>query len=156
MDLLLVLNNAGLSKVLQDALNPGATGPPGLLKEAPHLALYTVGPAPGPGVALADYTEATYDGYARLPLVFAPGGSAPDGRAQSMAPSVIFSPTGTVTANSIAGALLVNALTGGILLGVLKFPSPRSLSGPTDDLQIQIRFAVPSSAPEWGSGNTLP
>ncbi len=150
MDVLLRLVKGGLNHLLLDALNNAGVGYKGLLVDTPHLALYKAGPGFAVGNILSAFTLADYDGYANLPVTFGPAGEGAGGRPQSLAPSVLFSPTGATTANAILGVLLVDALVATELWGQGVFAAPIDLAKAADDLEIVPKFAVPLSAADWG------
>jgi hypothetical protein len=100
-------------------------------------------PAPTPGLLMSGITEANYDGYARQPLVwFAPFLDSA-GPADAAAQNLHFSPSDANVPNTITGAFVASALTGGQLLLAAAFATPVALTSPLLALNLAPVFQLP-------------
>lgn len=107
--------------------------------------LYTNDISPDWETAIADLTEATFDGYVGKDLVetaitFADG----SGNFVTQYPSVAFQPTGSATPNEIFG-YWVESLALGVglrALWIVRFAEPVQLNGPEDALIVEPRLII--------------
>jgi hypothetical protein len=119
------------------------------------VGLYTNAVAPTLNTTLANLNEANYDGYARqaahtFSSVFIDG----NGLVTIEAESSIFSPTDTVTANTIYG-LFLTGHDSTKLLAVEPFDTPIPLVGPLSSITIIPRVGLQPTAP-WGFSVVAP
>ena len=150
MDLELLAVNGAMNKMLDDFLDVTVAGNhTGLLGTA-HVGLFQA-PTPAFNInrVLADITEATFDGYARKPVVWGNQSVDPAGRQSVHGGGLLFSPTGAVTPNTLTGIFLADALVAGILLALAYFAEGVAFDGIEDDLTIVPVFAVPLVG-NWG------
>jgi len=150
MDVVLQLVNAAMAKILTDILDETVAGNhDGLLADA-HVGLFQTGtPGFSEGRVLADIVVATYDGYARQPVVWGSVGVDPNLRQSVHGGGLLFSPTGSVTPNTLTGIFLADALVAGNLLGLAYFETPISFASIADDLTVVPVVAVPLVG-NWG------
>ena|SRR5882672_3348333 len=89
-----------------------------------------------------DFTEATFDGYAALPVAaFDAAYLTADGSAETIPTTIAhFAPTGTTTPNVIAGYWLVGS--NGDYLGGEVFDTPVPLNSPTTALNLILKWQV--------------
>lgn len=117
----------------------------------PDIMLFTNAIAPDGDTELADLTEATYDGYARVEVTA--WSAVFDNLSQE--PTIasdgdLFKPTGGTTPNLITGAALVSG-DGLTLLGVEVFDNPIALNEAADGFQYAARITLPEGA-NYGQG----
>lgn len=91
------------------------------------VALATDGPDPTLGVTLADYTEATFNGYARAAIGVPGAIFSHNGREKIVWPSKQFTPTDAVKPETITHILIVSLAVAGDLLAVVTLDAPYSL-----------------------------
>ncbi len=114
------------------------------------VGLYT-SPTPPlqPTSTMANITEANYDGYSRQEIVWLPEIVEVDGSVTKKGQNMLFAPTDALISNTIQGAFLASAASGGVLIGAAAAPTPIPLIGPAPGL-----FIVPvlklTSAPNYG------
>jgi len=130
---MLILTRKTIDELLTVAMQAATGALAGPLNTA-HIALATTGPAPTPDVALADYTECTFAGYARKTL--ATPGTAFDSanRVKVVYPAVQFQPTDASIPETVGYILWVDAATGGNLLAVIQLPNPAPMGNNQDAL----------------------
>jgi len=90
---------------------------------------------PNKDSVLADFTEATFDGYAAPTLTFANAYIGPDNTVKLTAPSELFVPTGSTTPNIIYGWYIV--ANGTDVFSSNRFDTEVPLTGPTTGLVAQ-------------------
>jgi len=142
----------GLAHILSDVLQfASQTVVPGTLN-AVWVGLFTAGPAWAIGNFLAQYSEATYSGYARKQIVWGSQGIDANLRAEVQGGALQFQPTGNTPSNTIVGVLVCDASTAGNLIAVGMLSSSKILGVTTDVLTIVPRFAVPGviTPVDWG------
>jgi hypothetical protein len=71
------------------------------------LGLYTAGPTPAAGSLLANFTEATFTGYARQGVTWNTPTNEPDGSQSVLGNLAVFELSNTTTLNTIVGALII-------------------------------------------------
>lgn len=110
---------------------------------ANKVALYQSNTIPSPARPLSDYTEATYDGYAKKSVTWSAPTRSDDGFIEVVGVIAEFRPTGSVTPNSIYGVLLVDT-TGAILYGAARFddPVPLPMNSTLDQILITLRIRI--------------
>ena len=99
-------------------------------------------PAPTPGLILSGITEANYQGYARQPVVWFPTFIDSAGPQDLAAQNMQFTPTGSATGNTITGAFIATALTGGVLYLAATLPVPVALPSPGYALDLSPVFQL--------------
>jgi len=156
VELSLRLVRGGLVKILADLLDVTVAGNHTGLIGSAHLGLFVQGtPGFSESLTLADIVEATYDGYARLPVAWGSTGQDPLGRPSVHGTSDLFSPTGSVTPNTLTGVFIADALAAGNLLGLAYFPAQIIFNGIEDDLTIVPVVKIPSDLDNWGAINAI-
>lgn len=113
-----------------------------------HVGLYTgiVG-LPTSDRVLADLTEATFTGYARLPMTsWTDPYNAADGKVTISGAAKHFTPTDAVTPNTIQGWFIASALAGGVLLAIEPLDTPAPLANADNTLSILPRFSLDPNA----------
>jgi hypothetical protein len=132
-----------MQRVAQALIEHSTSGPFNGPLEAVWMGLYQP-PTPNIGIhsTLANITEATYDGYARQPVVWYPPILSSSGPETLYGQDLNFSPTGSVTPNGITGIFLADALTAGNLLMAAVLPAPVPLNGPTTALVVEPVFQM--------------
>ena len=97
-----------------------------------QIHLYQNDIAPSPSTLLADFVEATFDGYAAPVVTPASWPIFLQGISQAVAvgPAQVFSPTGNVTPNVIYGYYVTDN-TGARLLWAERFAEPKVMNGVT-------------------------
>lgn len=118
------------------------------------LGLYTAPTSPIlPTSDLAAITEANYDGYARQEIAWFPEFVNQAGQVTKKGQNMQFAPTDGTVSNTITGAFLATALSGGSLIAAAVAPVPIPLNGPPNALFIVPVLLLPSipvyGAPEW-------
>lgn len=110
-------------------------------------------PAIQPSSTMANITEATYDGYVRQEVVWLPEIVNTAGQVIKKGQNMAFTPTDALVTNSITGAFLATALTGGSLIAAAAAPAPIPITGPPSGLFIVPVLLLPSTqvygGPEW-------
>src|SRR5262245_28350829 len=136
-----------LRALLDDALAAlnATTGAPGVLKTA-HVALLSEAPAYSVDMVAATLKECTYDGYARIPVVFGTVSHSDTGQSQLQGAAALFSPTGIVTPGVAAGCAIYDALTAGNPLAVATFSPPYTMAAPSDDLTVVPVISLPAAS----------
>lgn len=105
--------------------------------------LYQAPVGTSPLVVLADFTEATFDGYAAsAALTWGAVGTDTVNLADVTAQEVEWVPTGTVTPNTIAGVYITDA-AGTALLFWQEFPAAIAVNGPPDVVRWVPKFQLP-------------
>jgi hypothetical protein len=143
-----VPSNFFLEKLLAQCIDHAVAGPfsgvlDGLYLGLGQIPTGTLSPSDG----VSAITEATYDGYARLPITWK--GPYTDGAGQQAIQSgaEYFTPTGSTTANTITTMFLADALTAGNLILSEVLPGgPYFLSGPTTALGMAVVFQLPQGS----------
>jgi hypothetical protein len=112
-----VPTNFFLQKLLTQLIDHAVAGPYSGLLDGTYLGLGqqptgTLNPTQG----LSAITEATYDGYARLPLTWHGPYQPQIGQATLQADGSFFAPTGSVVTNQITSMFVADALAAGNLL----------------------------------------
>jgi len=87
-------------------------------------------PVPTPGMLMANITEANYDGYARQAITWFPTFLDAAGPQDLAAMNMRFSPSDAVVPNTITGAFIATAATGGLLYLAAALPVPIALPSP--------------------------
>ncbi len=129
--------------VLNDLIeqNPSSGVAPSL--KGVYQGLYTAPTGtPTPASTMASITEANYDGYARQAVVWFEPFLDVLGPFNLQGANMQFRPTDAVVPNTITGAFLATAITGGNLLLAAAFVQPVALSGPLTALTISPVFQL--------------
>lgn len=100
-------------------------------------------PAPSPQLLLSGITEANYDGYARQPLVWFPPFLDVSGPYVASAQNLHFSPSDALVQNTITGAFIATALSGGLLYMAAAFATPVPLPSPAYAVNLAPVFQLP-------------
>lgn len=111
-------------------------------------------PAPTPAMLLANITEANYDGYARQPLVWFPTFLDAAGPQDLAAQNLHFAPNDALVPNTITGAFIVTAASGGQLYLAAMFAVPVALPGPQYALNVAPVFQMAYTA-NYGGPNVF-
>jgi hypothetical protein len=119
----------------------------------PYLGLYTaISPSASPDSVMANITEASFTGYARLQNTTWSGPSyAAAGLAEILTQLLEWTPTDGAVPQNIAGVFWADALTAGNLLGVDPFPSPFPLPDQFSTLAWVGKLALQLAA-DYGAG----
>lgn len=108
-------------------------------------------PVPTPQLTMGGITEANYTGYARQALVWNPPFLDAAGPADLAALSMFFQPSGVAVGNTITGAFIATASSGGILLLAAALAQPIALTSPSFGLNaspvIQLPFGINYGTP---------
>lgn len=106
-----------------------------------------------PTSTMADITEANYDGYARQEVVWLPEIVNSAGDVIKKGQNMAFAPTDATLPNTITGAFLASAATGGNLIAGAAAPTPIPLIGPPSGLflvpVLQLTSGQVYGGPEW-------
>lgn len=131
------------AKAICDALlNALKTRPAAALLVTPVIKLYTVGPPPTPGSVIADYTFATFNGYADAVITLA-GPVLLGGTDEAMIASMNFiAVAGGAINDSIQGYLLSDA--GALFLGGEQFPAPIAIGAVGAFLDLDLILPLPA------------
>jgi hypothetical protein len=114
-----------------------------------------VAPTPAilPSSTMANITEASYDGYVRQEVAWLPEIVSSGGNVTKKGQNMLFAPIDGTVPNTITGAFLATALTGGSLIAGAAAPAPIFLGAPPSGLFIVPVLQLPSTpvygAPEW-------
>jgi len=147
---------AFLMELLAAAVGHGGAPATGPLFGA-WLGLYQQGtPGVQPNSTMANILEANYDGYSRQQIAWFPPFVSSAGPAELAAQDLFFAPTDANVPNMIAGAFMVSAFYGGVLLAGAPTPSGViPMVGPTSAIKVQPTFQLPPSliygSPQWVS-----
>lgn len=109
-------------------------------------------PVPTPALLMSGITEANYDGYARQPLVWFPPFLDVAGPATLAAQNLHYSPSDAVVPNTITGAFIATAATGGQLYLAAALSVPVALPGPSYALNAAAVFQLSFTALYGGPG----
>src|SRR5258708_629207 len=127
--------------ILDGMLAALGTRPAAALLTTPSIVLYTVGPVPTPAMDLANYTMATFRGYA-ADLITLTGPVILGGNDMGMIGTVNFAVTaGSPLTDTLLGYLLTDGVTA--LYGGEAFPAPITVSGVGSFLQIDVVIPLP-------------
>jgi hypothetical protein len=121
-------------KLMADALDDTTAGNHAGLWVDTFFGLFIDWPGYSPALQLSDLTVATFTGYVRKASVFGAQFVSTDGKIATLSDQVSWVPTDGVTPNVVLGAFLATAVTGGLLLGVEQFPTPREMKDATSML----------------------
>lgn len=124
-----------LERAVLDALD--AVGGP---LEGAEIALYKAGPGPSGGMALADFEEADFTGYARVPIGLGTIHTDEDGAAE-LTQYVEFVATGSATTNTVEGVMIVNAADDAVLMAEA-FAEPVPVTQAADVVQHLVRIKL--------------
>lgn len=132
---MLQLPNAQMRAVV-NALT--AVGPPAGLLNGVKVKLFQNAATPGPDSVLADFTEATFPGYAEsAAVVWGAALSNALNQAFTAGGTVQFTCTGAATPNTIHGYYLVDGATGNVLIAAEAFASPQPITAAGQGLVVQ-------------------
>jgi hypothetical protein len=115
----------------------------------PKVHLYTALANPiGPFSVLADFTEATFGGYAAKTALFGAPYINGAGQAVTDSPLLQWQPTNSTTPNTILGFYVTDS-AGAQLLWCGPLPTPVSLASPSDALPLVLQFALSPPLPPY-------
>jgi len=122
---MLVFTQAGVTSILADAAAAGK------ILDGALVHLYQNNYNPTPFDVIADYTEATYTGYASQAVASAAWNPVvqADGSAGLIGPGLFFNPTGTAITNVVYGYYVTDS-TGATVLWGERFAAPVGMTGP--------------------------
>jgi hypothetical protein len=111
--------------------------------EAVWLGLYTAPTSPPtPATLMSGITEATFDGYARVPLVWRPPYLDQLGPQNIVSSGAFFQPTDNLNPNTITGCFIADALIGGHLLMSSPLSPPIALVDAQHAAAISAKFQL--------------
>jgi len=135
-----------LDQLFADLVELDVSSPFTGILEAVFMGLWVAPtPAPTPGLLMAGITEATYTGYARQAVVWFPRGIDALGRETMRAHNLNFTPSDSVTPNTITGVFLTDNATVGMghLLLSAQLATPVALNGASQSLNAKAVFQLP-------------
>jgi hypothetical protein len=122
--------------------------PAGALLTTPTLHLWTDGPTPGPDFDIADYTLATFHGYAGVALTLSAAGNLPN-QALSVNASARFEMTAGSPANpgTVNGWIVTDGATADYFCGTFDDPVPFAIAGDFVDVDLIIPIPMMQTVP---------